>query len=1465
MTFNTFNPKERRYFKSNFADLLEVLTPGFYVEEDLAISGVGLNPLSEVINCHIKLCNNINRVLPISGVNGTQTEHLGNISGISQYFVKQNELTEVIPGEFEVNILNPLNYSLKNFDTSADFKLFLSSTLLPKIIPANNTNAGSIQANISVLSALTDNANASSVHNFLVDALGWFYFLNTSANGGLSYSPSSYVLESLASLYRGKTLKTVDGIKGLTEYLWRNNSVCSFDTFIPTSFISGTVDAILTTSAGIAPTYTSGTQKLEALKTLIDIVYSPLDIDKKDFKVKDAFDSFLDSGLYLDDEKSKGPYRKFLSLLGYSFADVSDKIEKIGLIYDIENVEDNQLQHIADLIGFKLRGNLPSKWRHQLSQAIELYKSSGTLECLQKALNILLMDSTLEVSSTVQELWESYIPHLIWYALATESPLFKDLNTWTLDLAQQSRVNAYSNKSLEDNLKLVTDSIILDVYKYFPEAFVFNGQNFDPPRFYTVDKYGNETGLYTIVGEADMKPFSVALKGTGEYAGGKTRAALRDENKMFEAATGFNVLGEGVYIAGELGINDTTDIVYLKPKGDIRFLFNYRDRVNYPLPPFEEFKYYKDCSITYEIVDFIVERLKCFKVKESFADSLGSYIKNSIDSTSDLGALNEWLFFFSSLQTPPNFDDVIYDITDYDHNILSLWNGKSSHLFINFQDTDLDFSVKNLQADGAYALYETARLANEFTPAHTINRVNMSGSAVDSFIAAHTEYDYIGFDDTDTLAGYTSGSVLAGFATSGAAMSFATGGGDNGVGSDGGRGGLNTFKREAANNILDSILSSTTAIITTPRRSHRRRNLKYLLPREGYFDRTGFNGPTSFDPSVLERSMASSLGELTLGYIASAAKFHPVVDTFNLSGVWHPCENLSSTRRYFGVDTSNTFPYRGLYPLSSNNKMPEVGSGVSRYVDRGQTPGIYYTMHKLFSEKARSLASKIIEATPSDYLSTNYWKNNIESLANSAIASGFVLTSFDDYENFSFGNGLHKLYADYCKYFNRHDISLNQIEKTGGNIFAHTFGRGLFNCNFSVDGSAITDYLAKSVGSVSSINNTNIWKSTTTGTYIASSVGQTVIPLIGSFVSGDPFNAEFRNPHILSGIEFCDISGSPSNNQFMIFELDPSNAIPRAENYYVGNRLIKCKSVGGLPRLRFDLSAYGDRRNYLSQDHKFNLKINALVADEYNPILGGGQIGVWIHTQPVSGFLWTWTPNNMWEVISENRISIDTVRSLSHIYTFNINEPPLGSQLPCIGRYSDTATIVNNASITGLSKSYLETVSINFDTRNYTTENNFEYLKVIPKDVNISKLKELVHTIDTNYIIEIFFVPNNDINKYLLIDSIELQDLTLRDYAGIGTGYGIETSGVPLKRFVKEDKIYLNEEELFDVIKFFNGLIGQGTGQYATNLASRNAMITSGTLEVSGGSRLNYRTNPDWVPNVKAATYNNYTSVEFDN
>ena len=299
-----------------------------------------------------------------------------------------------------------------------------------------------------------------------------------------------------------------------------------------------------------------------------------------------------------------------------------------------------------------------------------------------------------------------------------------------------------------------------------------------------------------------------------------------------------------------------------------------------------------------------------------------------------------------------------------------------------------------------------------------------------------------------------------------------------------------------------------------------------------------------------------------------------------------------------------------------------------------------------------------------------------------------------------------------------------------------------------------------------------------------------------------------------------------------------------------------------MPRLRFDLSAYGDRRNYFIKDHKFSLKIKSLIADENSEFLGGGQIGVWIHTDPVDGLIWSWTNKGKWEPIREERLSRRTVISeLANLYNFELREPDLGDKPTCL---ANVLSGDRDITLKDIRDSFFEDVTFTFDTRNFTDKNNFEYLKIIPIEDTEYVITEQVNRDDTNYVVEIFFVPQSNDDKYLLIDNIELQDVTLRDYAGIGTGHGIESSGTPLRRFVYEDKLELSKDQLVDVLKFYNGMLGLSTDKYATVLASRDATITSGTLEVSGGSRLNYRVHPDWVPYTPGSD-GNYIEVRFEN
>lgn len=1481
-----YKPGSRRFAKTNFVDLVEIYEPNIYTLEDTNLSGVELNPISDIINRHIKAAANIEQVLPVSAIsNSLQYSELNNISGIGKFFIKQTEQTKVTPFSFEKNILLPLGKSLVTFDNSSTFCEYLSGTLLPIIVPPTLTNPDPIQSNAGTLSAISNNPDASSIHEKLLDTLGWFYLLNTSADGGLTYSPSSYVLDSLVTLYTGNNLEAVDGVKGFTEYIWKNYATCSLFSnlgLLPSNFVSGASDAITSIVDGSLPTYTSGIQKLEKLKTLVDVIYSPAYIDSKDFTVRDAFNDYINSEIILEDLISKGPLRKLNTILGFEFADLSDKIENLDLIYDIENAKDEHLQYIAQLIGWKLKTRSPERWREQLRIAVDLYKKTGTLDCIQTAIDSLVQNTVFDVSGRVQELWESYVPFIIWYALATESPLFKNLETWTPQLALEAGVGVYNSNSLEESTKAVVDTILLDLYKKYPLNFNFGKTNtsFDPPRLYELDAFGNIVELYTVVGEDLMRPFHAHLVNGPGFEVYKRLAEASGLGVAWEKSKSYGPLGYAVYAAGEEHFN-TAQNTFLSATGNLEFVFNYRGRTNYPIPPFEEIKYYKNSILSADFIATLVERLKCFQVKESFADQVGNFLLNAtVQSETNLGSLNDFLLLFSSIQVPPNFDDVMLNSSNYQKNLLDLWNGKSSHLFIEFDNTDFDFAKDTLDGDGKYALYEASRVAKEFTPAHAIAQVALNASAEDDYFdISSTKYEYLAFDHDDNLSYYTSASILGNLEVSGHSMVVSPG-------TDDGRGGLNTFKRGDVDNIFnDALLSSTAAITTAPRRALRRRNYKYTLPREGYYDRTGFNGPLSYNPSSLENSFPNSLGELTLGYVASAGKFFPIEDHLNPSGIWHICEDLNSSRTFSGVDTSATFPYRGLLSLGANAKTPEESAVNAKYSDRCQVPRIYISMHELMMDKALKYAKEQIKLDPSSFVNDAYWKNNAVSYANQAVASGFVLNSFDDYVNFEFGTGMHKLHRDYCKYFGRHPLGANYTEKTGGSIFAHVFGKAMYNCDFDIQGSAVSteligSYVCSSYDGTALLNfgeGSGVFSTCAvaeysdgsqdlpaSGTYIASSVGDAVVPLIGTFTEGERYRAEFRNPHILSGIEFCDTSGSPKQNSFKIFKIADTFASVKEENVLIDNTVIKCKAAGGLPRIRFDLSSYGDLSNSLIKDHKFKLGINHLIGQEQSNKLGGGYLGVWIHTQPKNDLMWTWTPNGKWSAHLESNLSREAVLSqLAHKLYFPEYKPQLKGieSKYCLKNTLESTSL----SLKNIKKRYFENKFIEFDTRNFTKFNNFEFLDIIPITHEQYQISQQVHTEDTNYIIEIFFVPTNNEKKYLLINDISLQDITLRDYAGLSTGYGIETSGIPNKRFVKEDKLYLDKEQLRDVLQFYNGLMGQRSGVYTTSLASRDATITSGIMDVSGGSRLNYRIHPDWVNNTKDATFNNYTQVELDN
>ena len=1651
-----YSPNPRTYTKRNYVEAVEIVTPNTYLQEDLDLSGKELNPVSQIINSHVTIANNLGTYLDISAVANSHTSSIGTIDGISKYFVKQNKLTKVSTDSLDNNLLSPLGYKTSNYDTSADFNEFLSGTFLPLV----QNEPTSLEANISVLSAYTSNSDASSVHNYLVENLGWFYFLNTSADGSLAYSPSSFLLDSFNKLYTGQSLDLVDGIKGLTNHIWRNLETCSTYSNVPADYLSGSAE------------YTSGTQQLDKLETMLDIIYSPLAIDDTDFAVQSALDDFIDAGVLLDDYISSGPHRKLNTALGYAFADMAGESESLGLLYDIQNSPVDLLPYMAKLIGWDLLGPESEKWRHQLRSAVDIYKSKGTKSAIQKAVNMVLSNSDLDVSGNVVELWESYVPHLLWYALGTESGHFESLETWTADTANQAGISNYDYFNLEKNIKIAVDHILLDMYKAYPETFSFSDEVFPVSRFYLLDQFGYEGDFYAVGHDPAAKEYVYIPEDSDEYDLSRHEAKKAGKLTAWEESKALGPLGYGVYMTGS---KYSSDEEFLLHKGDPFFVFNFRGHENFPIPPFEEVKYFEEWRLTKQLLNYLEERLKCFGVSDTFAGQVVSYIEGaSLTSDSNLQSLNTTLLLFDSPQNAPNFNTVISNTSTYQKNLLDLWCGKSSHIFLDFESNDFDFTSTNIDGAGKYGLQNISNVVKKFSPAHAVPKVNLNASATDFLSMSSINFEYLDLKKDDNTGGYASGTVLGNGVVSGTNIRALTGG--------------NTFRRydegsrvsnvdhmgtlEAGSNFISPMPTANVADYWSGefgRRSLRRRNHKFTLPKEGYYDRTGFNGPVSWDPSALENSTLSSQGELTLGFIPSSQSFEPVVDG-QASGIWHKCENLDSTSTFFGVDTSNTFPYRGLSSLGSNY----YGlSSHAWYVDRGQVPGIYKVMHNALEEKARNSAEVVVsdaaeqlstyladekdnillnsldisgdawnysspvtgtknnavapdgtitahllevdavgdfgsitksilvgapyqdlvEVSDDDYYtfraclaigdSTTYidkpvvvnalvyeltdpfnaesltasctlttgtidtgstdslyfgedavsftnvngawydlrfklkrlslgntilfnfstddeaadpltqtrnmhiwgvqvvkgefvetsvdtnpiianedaWKDNITSYANSAIASGLLLDTFDAYQNFAFGSDLHKVFNEYTSFFNTHGLGKNSVDTKGFSVLAHTYGNGLHNIDFQLDGSAATtsegtyrttDLSAAipiSYGTGSGVFSVcavaDYGPGYASGTYIASSNGDSVVPLVGTFVESTANHAEFRNPHILSGIEFVDTSGASTSNAFYLYDVPPTQVNNAKNQYYFGNPLIKCKALGGFPRIRFDLATYGTS-NYLTENHQFTLSIKSLIGTENSSLTGDGTIGVWVHTKSESGKLWSWGPNNKWVLADESQLSKDfVVNNLIQSYNYKSGSlaDTITDEKTCLGN-KDTVTkvtTVNNATVKNFSSADFTNVEFKFDTRNETDYNNFEYLDVIPVPEEFYKVSELVHGPDTEYVIEIFFLGNSDPSKFLLIDDIEFMDTTLNSMATIPTGYIAYESNNPMIREANQKKYVLTPEELREVLKYFSGLAGFGTGEYSTDLASRDATVTSGVMDLSGGSRISYR------------------------
>lgn len=1306
--------RNQNFFKRNYFEAIKYIIPSYLYEDDVSGTPKSEDLVDTIINSHIDVAKDFSSILNVSAVEGSVYSSINTLEGIAPFFVKQNELSEISTQEFEDNILSYFGKNFKDYKTVGELENYLDDTLLPaiRLNDPNTTTFSSI-------------GSASAIHNYLITKLSWMYFLNTS---GPTYDPSSYVKGLVvSSLFNGDKVNLNDCINGLSEHLWRNGSGAYYPS---ASFASGTRYDL------------SGTQQLEKLKTWNDVIYSPLFSDNSDFRVRDKFETYIDSDLKSSSKIENGPFARLIRALSFFAFDSSNETEGISTLYDLDDCPDDYLPLVAQLIGWDLFGNDPNKWRLQLRNAVGIYKTIGTKKAVQSTVNTIFPKDTFPIEGKLTELWESYVPYLIYYALATESDTLKSFDTWTPALANSMGVLKYATSSMDTNIRLCVDKILYDTVNQFPERF----------------------------------PLDIW-------------------------------------------------------KSEFDLVFNYRGRT-YEIPPFEEYPYYANIELDQPMIEFIADRLACFGVREQFALDVSSYITSNAITGDDEPRLSSWLIFTSGYNSPPNFNRLLSNINDTKIDYVSLWSGKSSHFKLVLQSSDYDFTKKNLdEVDSGDAVVFASKAIGKTAPAHSIPLITLEVSGDPdrfTFEASCLPHVYLDSQDIDQAGGnnvFASGVFLDTY--------------KRGINTDG-----NVIGKAATQSLVSPQLRGVVSIGDVPRNTSRRRSYEKVMPFNGYYDRTGFNMPVSFD-------MASGLSGIPLGLIPSSLSYTPVSDHVNLPDIWAQCEGLNSNNTYYEYDVSNTQNVRG--------QSADFQANTDRTTDRSQLPGIYAAMHRI-SENQKDLRS-FLNLKESLSGLENYLKDLQESLAdpatdpsqlpnllsetqrvqallngdyrsyttsstNNADAGYTFPAKVEDYYYFEFGRDLHRLHHTYQDNFKWHRLSPDVQEQDGANIFSHTFGPLLYNHDF--------DRLGDDANLVASsfANPTKYTVSsaafTGAGSFAATATSSMYIGTYERISSG-----------LVDSVEMVLTSGLGDDSSFSVIKVPGSQRATYEDPFMYDKTFVLMRSgVGAATRMRFDISKYAAdssypiATNFLSPEHEFKVTLESLTSKDSGLTTGGKKIGIWIHTKPEEGQMWTYTPEGDWVQHSQLISRQDLLNKYSHTKLLELkqNDPQnTNSQTnyQCLGQ----TQINRNSPILGLSANDFEALEVTFDTRNRDIRLPYDY----------QKEHEQLHRLDQNYVIEIFMAPGNPPDEFMVVDKLVVQDLTMKKMSEI---FAAGTKNDPLcvlgdfKRLCEEYRVELTKQDLFDVFKHFNNLSGKNA---ATAFASRDKDKTETIMESEGGSRIDYR------------------------
>ena len=684
------------------------------------------------------------------------------------------------------------------------------------------------------------------------------------------------------------------------------------------------------------------------------------------------------------------------------------------------------------------------------------------------------------------------------------------------------------------------------------------------------------------------------------------------------------------YTGGEFDIGTSIKLVI---KFDPNFMFFYRGR-EMPIPPWEEVKYYKNSTTSPALIESIKNKLSCFGVDETYLDSLMAYIRTYTIGfeeerpagmsegslkpfTEDIDFYtNSLLFFTPAEKSAPNYNNIIRSLRPIGNDLikyLPLWSGKSSHFKIILGASSFDFTSDNLDSSSRYALANVGSLVNAVAPAHAIADIALHVSSVEdaniNFSAVECIEVGMGLSSHPSAGG--SAAIIEGFSVSTLNPRTVLTGGNYSTWPGG-----KVFNRNQTTSLSDALFGSgetqTTDFFSgAPRNLLRRRSYKDILDGDTIDLRDGI-GAAGYNFSYRTTQLPtfySSIGDgwdgagarlltsgiFSLGFVPSTLSFSPValkadpagfgflIDRENLDPVWRSCQAYNASDQFYGIDVSNTFPFRGLSSVDS-------GTCSGFFGDRESLTPLLALQHRVKYEAKKHEASSLVSGyfDPSGMVNDGWgvsssklspptfssWyedssKNVILSIANQLEEATSGATDINYFRDFAYGRDLQKFFRDWMSFYSRQELNFNYsynyappslalgtagrfpdftpIADNNPHIFSHTYGPYFFNDTFALQACSVVSNPQLAVSSLSQGSNF---------VDISYGFGQGPLSVNNSFdltVEEVPVTAsdsmyvqwpEIRSDTFLSGLELVDSSSNIGSLQpgEVITEEPPPNA-----------------------------------------------------------------------------------------------------------------------------------------------------------------------------------------------------------------------------------------------------------------------------------------------------------------------------------